>query len=56
MENTVKDFPKRYCTTKMGLCSWTDKELIDSKKFFPSFSKDSVERLRFYATKYPCVG
>lgn len=39
----------------LGLCSWADKELVDTKQFYPADVKSSEERLRYYATQYPLV-
>ncbi|MDP3064296.1 MAG: DUF72 domain-containing protein, partial [Chloroflexota bacterium] len=39
----------------IGACSWTDKTLLDSGKFYPPEVKTPEERLRFYATQFPIV-
>lgn len=39
----------------VGTASWTDKTLIDSKKFYPPGVKTPEGRLRFYATQFPLV-
>ena len=38
-----------------GVCSWTDKTLIDSGTFYPGDVKSAEERLRFYASRFPLV-
>ncbi len=40
---------------RVGLCSWTDKSLIDSEAFYPSKSMSAEERLRFYASQFDTV-
>ena len=40
----------------VGLCSWTDKELVDSGKFYPPEAKSAEARLRFYTTQFPPGG
>jgi uncharacterized protein YecE (DUF72 family) len=42
-------------TILVGTASWTDKSLIDSRKFYPSTAKDAESRLRYYATQFPMV-
>ncbi len=39
----------------VGTCSWTDKTLVDSGKFYPAKMKSPEERLRFYAEQFPLV-
>jgi uncharacterized protein YecE (DUF72 family) len=39
----------------VGTASWTDKSLIDSKKFYPSSAKDAEARLKYYASQFPMV-
>ena len=39
----------------VGTCSWTDKSLIDSGRFYPPEAKTAEERLRFYASRFPVV-
>lgn len=39
----------------VGTCSWADKTLIDSGRFYPRKSMASKDRLAFYATRYPFV-
>ncbi len=39
----------------VGTASWTDKSLIDSRKFYPPGAKDAETRLRYYATQFPMV-
>jgi uncharacterized protein YecE (DUF72 family) len=38
-----------------GTCSWTDKTLVDSGRFYPPEAKSAEERLRFYADEFPLV-
>jgi uncharacterized protein YecE (DUF72 family) len=38
-----------------GTCSWTDKTLVDSGRFYPPEAKSAEERLRFYAEQFPLV-
>jgi len=40
---------------RIGTCSWTDKELIESGKFYPTASLSAEERLRYYASQFPLV-
>jgi len=39
----------------VGTCSWTDRTLIDSGRFYPPRAKSPEERLRFYAESFPIV-
>jgi len=39
----------------VGVCSWTDKTLIDSGRFYPSGVQSAADRLRFYAANFPIV-
>lgn len=39
----------------VGTASWTDKTLIDSRKFYPTGVNTPEARLRFYASKFPLV-
>ena len=39
----------------VGTCSWTDRTLIDSGRFYPPTAKSPEERLRFYAENFPIV-
>lgn len=39
----------------IGICSWTDKSLIESGGFYPAVSMSAEERLRFYASQFPLV-
>ena len=39
----------------VGTCSWADKTLVDSGKFYPPDVKSPEERLRFYAGQFPLV-
>jgi len=38
-----------------GTASWTDKTLLDSKRFYPPDVDTPAERLRFYAERFPLV-
>ncbi len=40
---------------RVGTCSWTDKELIESGTFYPTASLSAAERLRYYASQFPLV-
>ena len=39
----------------IGTSSWTDKELVDSGRFYPPEAKDSESRLRYYAERFDLV-
>jgi uncharacterized protein YecE (DUF72 family) len=39
----------------VGCCSWADKSLIDSGKFYPPDARSAEERLRYYAGQFPIV-
>lgn len=39
----------------VGTCSWADKTLVDSGKFYPPSAKSPEDRLRFYAEQFPLV-
>lgn len=39
----------------VGTCSWTDKTLVESGRFYPPGVTSPAERLRFYATRFPIV-
>jgi len=39
----------------VGCCSWADKPLIDSGKFYPPDAKSAEDRLRYYAGQFPIV-
>lgn len=39
----------------VGICSWTDKQLVASGKFYPHTSMSTEERLRFYSAVFPLV-
>jgi len=38
-----------------GTASWTDKTLLDSKRFYPPDADTPAARLRFYAERFPLV-
>lgn len=40
---------------RIGLCSWSDPSLIQSKAFYPRGTGSAEGRLRFYALKFPVV-
>jgi len=39
----------------VGTCSWTDRTLIESGRFYPPAAKSPEERLRSYAENFPIV-
>jgi uncharacterized protein YecE (DUF72 family) len=39
----------------VGTCSWTDKTLIESGRFYPSEARSAEARLRYYASQFPIV-
>lgn len=39
----------------VGTCSWTDRSLVESGRFYPAEAKSPEERLRFYAEQFPIV-
>ncbi len=42
-------------TIQVGTASWTDKSLIQSKRFYPRGCSTAEDRLRFYASCFPMV-
>jgi uncharacterized protein YecE (DUF72 family) len=38
-----------------GTSSWTDKTLLDSKRFYPPGVETAAARLRFYSERFPLV-
>ncbi|MGH8111040.1 MAG: DUF72 domain-containing protein [Rhodanobacteraceae bacterium] len=40
---------------QVGTASWTDKTLIDSKRFYPKGCSSAEDRLRYYASQFPMV-
>src|SRR2546421_2446812 len=38
-----------------GTSSWTDKTLLDSKRFYPPDADTPAERLRYYSERFPLV-
>lgn len=40
---------------QVGAASWTDKSLIDSKRFYPMGCTSAEDRLRYYASQFPMV-
>ncbi|MFQ5860445.1 MAG: DUF72 domain-containing protein [Dehalococcoidia bacterium] len=41
--------------TYIGICSWTDKSLIQAGTFYPSLATSPEARLRFYSSIFPTV-
>jgi uncharacterized protein YecE (DUF72 family) len=39
----------------VGTCSWTDRTLIESNRFYPSRAHSAEARLRYYASEFPIV-
>ncbi|MBN1862107.1 MAG: DUF72 domain-containing protein [Dehalococcoidales bacterium] len=39
----------------IGTCSWTDKTLIESGRFYPDWARSAEARLRYYASQFPIV-
>jgi uncharacterized protein YecE (DUF72 family) len=39
----------------VGTCSWTDRSLVESGRFYPADAKTAEERLRYYADQFPIV-
>ena len=42
-------------TIRIGTASWTDKSLIQSKRFYPKGCSSAEDRLRYYADQFPLV-
>jgi hypothetical protein len=42
-------------TILVGTSSWTDKTLIESRKFYPAGATTPEERLRYYASQFPIL-
>lgn len=40
---------------RVGTASWTDKTLIDCRKFYPPLCRTPEQRLRYYASRFPLV-
>lgn len=40
---------------QVGTASWTDKSLVDSRRFYPKGCSSAEERLRYYASQFPMV-
>jgi len=40
---------------RIGLCSWTDKSLLESGAFYPPGVDDPEGRLRYYGSHFPLV-
>lgn len=39
----------------VGTCSWTDRTLIESGRFYPNWSRSAEARLQYYASQFPIV-
>jgi uncharacterized protein YecE (DUF72 family) len=39
----------------VGTTSWTEKTLVESRRFYPSEVHTAADRLRFYASQFPVV-
>ena len=39
----------------IGTCSWTDRTLIDSGRFYPTWARSAEARLQYYASQFPIV-
>ncbi len=39
----------------VGTCSWTDRTLIESDRFYPGWAHSAEARLRYYANQFPIV-
>jgi uncharacterized protein YecE (DUF72 family) len=39
----------------VGTCSWTDKTLIESGRFYPTWARSAEARLRYYASQFQIV-
>lgn len=39
----------------VGTCSWTDRTLIESGRFYPAWARSAEARLRYYASQFPIV-
>ncbi|MDO8671259.1 MAG: DUF72 domain-containing protein, partial [Dehalococcoidia bacterium] len=40
---------------RVGLCSWTDPQLLQAGTFYPAAATDAESRLRFYSKQFPVV-
>lgn len=40
---------------RVGTASWTDKTLIDCKRFYPALANNAEKRLKYYASRFPLV-
>ena len=40
---------------EIGTASWTDRSLIESKRYYPDSCTSAEDRLRFYASEFPLV-
>ena len=38
-----------------GVCSWTDRTLIDAGTFYPATARTAADRLAYYASQFPIV-
>jgi len=39
----------------VGTCSWTDRTLIDSGRFYPEWARSAESRLQYYGSQFPIV-
>ncbi len=39
----------------VGTCSWTDKTLTQSGRFYPAWARSPETRLNYYASQFPVV-
>jgi len=40
---------------RIGTASWTDRSLIESRRFYPDSATSAEARLRYYASQFPLV-
>ncbi len=40
---------------KIGTASWTDRSLIESRRFYSDTATSAEARLRFYSAEFPMV-
>ena len=51
----TSDATSKMGEVRVGLCSWTDKSLIESGAFYPPGVDDAKGRLQYYAREFPVV-
>ena len=39
----------------IGTCSWTDRTLIESGRFYPAWARSAEARLQYYASRFSIV-